>query len=186
MPTANKIELFARNNNLREGWLSLGNQLGENYIQWKNIVNCDECKKQIELGTKRYKSKIIANKDVCEHCFKDLSLRQTDFFLLENSTDEDILHEYLKCNICHAEPIWGPRFKCQECEDMDVCEQCFDTRLTKLNVKSTTTKSKNNKGHLNDLLSSTAKESKEIFCQGHNFDCIELPLLANGLAAHND
>ena len=25
MPTANKIELFARNNNLREGWLSLGN-----------------------------------------------------------------------------------------------------------------------------------------------------------------
>jgi mRNA (2'-O-methyladenosine-N6-)-methyltransferase len=33
MPTANKIELFARNNNLRPGWLSLGNQLGENYSQ---------------------------------------------------------------------------------------------------------------------------------------------------------
>ena len=28
MPGAKKIELFARNNNLRPGWLSLGNQLG--------------------------------------------------------------------------------------------------------------------------------------------------------------
>mmetsp|Transcript_34808 Transcript_34808/g.53459 ORF Transcript_34808/g.53459 Transcript_34808/m.53459 type:complete len:155 (-) Transcript_34808:468-932(-) len=25
LPTANKVELFARNNNLRQGWLSLGN-----------------------------------------------------------------------------------------------------------------------------------------------------------------
>ena len=29
MPGAKKIELFARNNNLRSGWFSLGNQLGE-------------------------------------------------------------------------------------------------------------------------------------------------------------
>jgi len=55
--------------------------------------------------------------------------------MIENSTDEDILHEYLKCNICHAEPIWGPRFKCLTCPDMDVCEQCFDSRLVKLNLK---------------------------------------------------
>lgn len=34
------------------------------------------------------------------------------FFLIENATDEDILHEYHQCNICHAEPIWGLRFKC--------------------------------------------------------------------------
>jgi mRNA (2'-O-methyladenosine-N6-)-methyltransferase len=40
MPTANKIELFARNNNLREGWLSLGNQLGENYIERNDFVKC--------------------------------------------------------------------------------------------------------------------------------------------------
>ena len=29
MPGSKKVEVFARNNNLREGWLSLGNQLGE-------------------------------------------------------------------------------------------------------------------------------------------------------------
>jgi len=60
---------------------------------------------------------------------------EKEFFMLENSTDEDILHEYLKCNVCHAEPIWGPRFKCIDCADVDICEQCFDARLTKLNLQ---------------------------------------------------
>jgi hypothetical protein len=69
MPTANKIELFARNNNLREGWLSLGNQLGENYINHKLVVTCDKCMNEIELGLKRYKSKTKANVDFCKDCF---------------------------------------------------------------------------------------------------------------------
>ena len=34
MPGAKKIEIFARNHNLRPGWLSLGNQLGELYEKW--------------------------------------------------------------------------------------------------------------------------------------------------------
>lgn len=147
MPTANKIELFARNNNLREGWLSLGNQLGDNYITWKNIVYCEECGEQIETGTRRFKSKVKANQDVCEKCINDHPSKYSasDFFLLENSTDEDILHEFLKCNVCHIEPIWGPRFKCQTCPDLDMCEQCFDKRLVKINVKQLTSKSQTTK-----------------------------------------
>jgi len=31
MPGAKKVEIFARNNNLRHGWFSIGNQLGETY-----------------------------------------------------------------------------------------------------------------------------------------------------------
>jgi mRNA (2'-O-methyladenosine-N6-)-methyltransferase len=50
MPGSKKIELFARNNNLRKGWLSLGNQLGENYVNWKNTITCDECDKEILTG----------------------------------------------------------------------------------------------------------------------------------------
>jgi hypothetical protein len=125
MPTANKIELFARNNNLREGWLSLGNQLGPNYLDSTTVITCDKCKNQIT--TKRFKSKLIANLDFCEPCFGKKSL--SDFFVLENNQDEDILHEYLRCNGCHAEPIAGPRFKCKTCPDTDICEQCFDARL---------------------------------------------------------
>ena len=66
IPGAKKVELFARNNNLRPGWLSLGNQLGENYVGWKNTINCDECSKQVSAGNKRYKSKIQANYDLCQ------------------------------------------------------------------------------------------------------------------------
>ena len=55
--------------------------------------------------------------------------------MIENATDEDILHEYHKCNMCGAEPIWGIRFKCSKCEDVDLCEICFDSRLKRLNLK---------------------------------------------------
>ena len=68
MPTANKIELFARNNNLKKGWLSLGNQLGENYLDLKVEVHCHHCKNQIQLYTKRYKSKLTANINICDNC----------------------------------------------------------------------------------------------------------------------
>lgn len=47
MPTANKIELFARNNNLRPGWLSLGNQLGEKYLKDLNPIFCKICEQLI-------------------------------------------------------------------------------------------------------------------------------------------
>ena len=72
MPGAKKIELFARNNNLRKGWLSLGNQLGENYVNWKNTIMCDECDKEILTGNRRYKSRVRANYDICNGCFETL------------------------------------------------------------------------------------------------------------------
>jgi len=55
--------------------------------------------------------------------------------MIENATDDEILHEYHQCNICHAEPIWGLRFKCQTCEDCDLCESCYDARLHRINLK---------------------------------------------------
>ena len=188
MPTANKIELFARNNNLRQGWLSMGNQLGENYMTCKNIVYCHDCQKHIEVGMKRFKSKVNPNKDVCENCMDIKSNKYvvSDFFQLENCTDEDILHEYLKCNNCHIEPIYGPRFKCKTCPDVDMCETCFDERMLNVNLKSNAkTKSKKEKKPDGKAVNELVK-SKKISCEDHDFDCIELPLLANGLAAHND
>lgn len=87
--------------------------------------------------------------------------------MIENATEEDILHEYHKCNTCDAEPIWGIRFKCRTCEDVDLCELCFDQRLKQLN-------------QLEDI-----DQIINIQCHTHEFDCVELPLLADGLAAHN-
>ena len=70
MPGAKKLEIFARNNNLRQGWFSLGNQLGEEFHQWSNHVNCDQCSRPISIGTKRYKSKTRPNFDICQKCFR--------------------------------------------------------------------------------------------------------------------
>jgi hypothetical protein len=145
MPGSKKIELFARNNNLREGWLSVGNQLGENYQQWKNILTCDLCDNLISVGIKRYKSKKKANFDICEVCFNN-SVKskvnsneklkehsEVDFFEFVNNIDEDILHHYFSCNNCNSEPIWGNRFHCLECDNFDLCEACFDKELASEN-----------------------------------------------------
>jgi len=60
--------------------------------------------------------------DICEKCIDNFNNDECEFYQLENTMDDDILHEYLKCNICQAEPICGPRFKCGTCDDVDICE----------------------------------------------------------------
>ena len=89
---------------------------------------------------RRYKSKKLANFDICQHCYENSKQEgctdSADFFLVENATDEDILHEYHKCDMCSIEPIWGLRFKCNTCADdvgVDLCENCFDKRLKMIN-----------------------------------------------------
>ena len=44
-PGAKKIEVFARNHNLRYGWFSLGNELGPIYNKENYLLNCDICSK---------------------------------------------------------------------------------------------------------------------------------------------
>jgi hypothetical protein len=92
VPGARKIELFARNNNLRKGWLSLGNQLGENYVNWKNVVNCDSCRQDITTGHKYYKSKVKANYDLCQKCMNILQDSKVGLTLEDNEEmkDDDI------------------------------------------------------------------------------------------------
>ena len=63
-----KNELFVRNNNLRDGWFSLGNQLGEDILQWNNTILCNNWK-SILIGNKAYKSRIKGNFDLYENCF---------------------------------------------------------------------------------------------------------------------
>lgn len=159
MPGSKKIELFARNNNLRDGWLSLGNQLGENYQSWRNVINCDNCNTNISVGIKRYKSKTVANYDICEKCYNHNnnntnSHSKDDFFTLNNNIDEDILHQYYSCNICNSEPIWGNRFHCTVCDNFDLCETCFDKEIS-------------NAGSNTDI-----KTLAHVL--SHNFSCIEV------------
>ena len=37
-----KIEIFARNHNRRMGIFSIGNELGESYDKWMQLIVCDK------------------------------------------------------------------------------------------------------------------------------------------------
>ena len=63
-----KIEIFARNHNVRFGIFSIGNELGEAYDKWMLHFNCDRCNGSISPGNKRLKSKLKPNYDICEKC----------------------------------------------------------------------------------------------------------------------
>ena len=53
-PGARKVELFGRNHNIRKGWLTLGNQLGEYYDWDHDLIQCDKCSQFIRVGHTRY------------------------------------------------------------------------------------------------------------------------------------
>ncbi len=157
MPGSKRIELFARNHNLRSGWFSLGNQLGDECEKWYNMIGCNHCSNSIKIGVKRYKARHQPNYDLCQKCFIELELQKEDFFEMTNSVDEDVLHQYHVCKQCKAEPIWGTRFTCLDCENYDLCEGCFD-----LNLQS-------------DIKFHDIR---------HNFHAIEIPVVADGVQTH--
>ena len=72
LPGTRKVEIFARNHNIRPGWFSMGNQLGELFNKWANKVECNNCGLTVLLHNKRYKSTNIPNYDICEKCHSSL------------------------------------------------------------------------------------------------------------------
>jgi len=97
LPGSRKIELFGRNHNIRPGWLTLGNQLGELYNWELNIATCDNCELPIRLGDTRYKHRIEPNCDYCKKCWKMKEEDESKYFKLTNPTDEMVFHEYFEC-----------------------------------------------------------------------------------------
>ncbi|KAM3132446.1 hypothetical protein pb186bvf_015405 [Paramecium bursaria] len=161
MPGAKRLEIFARNHNLRHGWFSIGNQLGETYQKWHIQINCNSCPTSLQPGIARFKSKRIANFDICQKCYEEKiqlgEYTENDFFQLANKADEEVLHQYHQCNVCEQEPIWGTRFECVTCENYDLCEACFDHTLTQENQQH----------------------------KDHDFRAIELPIFAQGIPCHD-
>jgi hypothetical protein len=91
MPGAKKIEFFARNHNLRNGWFSLGNELGEAYEKVDQQITYDECGKSILIGETRFKARGRPNCYRCEECLKDLpeGKREGEYFRITNAAMKD-------------------------------------------------------------------------------------------------
>lgn len=166
-PGAKKIELFGRNHNIRPGWLTLGNQLGELYNWDNDIVQCNRCKHLIHIGLTRYKHRKIPDSDVCARCWKAAQaspvvakdFQEENYFRLANINDEMAFHEYYECNGCKARPLWGIRFSCELCADFDLCEECHDSRYV-------------------------PEELRNVHNDAHRFIAVEIPQLAGGLPIH--
>lgn len=123
-PNGRKINLFATNNDIRQGWLSLGNELGPHYNWEQYEIYCDVCQKEIPCGQKRFKSK-QQNQDICQSCLKDEDT--TKYFPLENTLDVMVFHRQRVCRSCLISPIWGLCFTCEDCS-LDLCEECYDKK----------------------------------------------------------
>lgn len=130
MPGARKIELFARNNNLRRGWLSVGNHLGFNYDYVKDHVACDACSQSIAVGRPRFKSELVPNRDLCEPCLERAAEPRDAFMRLDNTVDRMVFHANYICDRCAMNPICGIRFSCCVC-DFDLCEGCYDWTMAR-------------------------------------------------------
>lgn len=167
MPGSKKIEIFARNNNVRAGWFALGNQLGPQFDKWKNLVNCNNCDKLLDAAAKkRYKARKVPNFDLCDTCFSEgKDRREEEFFVLSTTIDEDILHYYHSCNMCKTEPIWGVRYISCHDPDYSLCEStpesdpaCYDRDLE------------------------LKKQDSIVYKE--RFEAMEVPEVAGGLPAH--
>lgn len=129
MPGAKKIELFGRNHNIRRGWLTLGNQLGEKF-RTADMISCSKCRKLLDADQVRHKHK-EQELSYCDHCLKTSSeYHESEFFHLENRNEENPCHTNIYCNGCQARPLWGVRYSCTVCPEFDLCESCFDKKAT--------------------------------------------------------
>ena len=89
---------------------------------------------------KRYKSKLKGKYDLCETCYNTFYTNKAnivnahihlDFYELNNNnTSNDIYHDYIMCNKCQSDPIYGIRFNCKSCDNFNLCETCFDNEMT--------------------------------------------------------
>lgn len=161
VPGGRKVEIFARNHNMRPGWLSLGNQLGEYYDWDHDLIRCDMCNGSIPTGKTRYKSRTVADSDLCAACYQKSGGSPEQYFEIENVMAEMAFHQYFACDGCETKPLWGLRFHCTQCDDCDLCELCYDKKTLPAHLKDT---------HSVD----------------HKFDVIEMPDLAGGLPVHHE
>jgi N6-adenosine-specific RNA methylase IME4 len=123
MPGSKKLEVFAKNKNLKTGWLSMGNEISERFINPKK-TNCFKCGSEVNLI--KYKN-LKTGKNYCEDC------KESEISLIRLDVSNN-LHSYQNCAAC-SNIIIGIRFQCTVCDNVNMCEgnlklECFDARVS--------------------------------------------------------
>jgi mRNA (2'-O-methyladenosine-N6-)-methyltransferase len=110
MPGCKKVEIFAKNNNLKNGWLSMGNEIGERFLD-PLIITCETCCEKLQNF--RWKD-LKTSENFCEKCVSS----KLNAVKLEINNN---VHSYHNCISC-KKTIIGIRFQCLKCDFCNMCE----------------------------------------------------------------
>jgi len=92
-------------------------------------VVCDGCDTSPIKGI-RWKCTVCPDYDLCEQCQKNGIHSQHSFSKIEQpinyfgNSSTQVTHRGIQCDSCKTFPIRGLRYKCETCQDYDLCDQC--------------------------------------------------------------
>ena len=118
-------------------------------------VTCDSCE-NCNFIVDRYKCLICEDYDLCGKCFETRKISKQhakEHPMVRYSAPNEIFgetvdtanvtykkfkekfqsvkHETAKCNGCDVEPIIGMRFKCDQCQNFNLCAKCLEEKVEK-------------------------------------------------------
>ena len=95
----------------------------ERITEAKKSIN-EQIKKHIDFIQNKYAEEIKILDNNCKKKFNDISQS-----ILQNQNKSNLnkcqtRHEGIKCNVCFKSPIVGYRYKCVNCNNYNLCEEC--------------------------------------------------------------
>ena len=88
-------------------------------------VICDNCHMQPIKGV-RYKCESCEDFDLCQECRATTRHNHRFVQITQTTVDQDaVVHTGIWCDNCSINPIKGVRYKCESCDDFDLCQDCF-------------------------------------------------------------
>ena len=63
--------------------------------------------------------------------YNTIHLKLSFSFFHQNEATDDDVNQRIICDGCQMNPIKGLRFKCLDCPDFDLCEECYNKEIHK-------------------------------------------------------
>merc|ERR1711862_377741 len=87
-------------------------------------IICDGCNITNFEGD-RHKCTQCNDYDLCGKCHSNGVHKQHAFVKINRDNEHhSYYHKRIICDGCKKNPIFGTRFKCYECPDFDLCQEC--------------------------------------------------------------
>ncbi|KAJ3161438.1 hypothetical protein HDU86_007220 [Geranomyces michiganensis] len=96
---------------------------------WRSLI-CDGCEKHRFSGP-RYKCTVCTDFDLCEKCHSSLRiLNRHGHSSFDKHTDASSLWVGVTCDGCNRNSFSGTKWVCAECPNFDLCEKCYESRVS--------------------------------------------------------